>query len=215
MITMILVKTNLKPKTVISKIPKLLSDSRSRNRNWFSYETQVTVSTLWLVNSTLVSWCTVMHVPGRNMICRPKQIQASLNLMELSVGAGIEIPIEMKFGNQSKQIRFNISPNLMVWVSHPPAFLDVSRHFVKKKSPRNPSRSEFRCMGELIYQKTPLSSTYHWFEAHWKFRITVRGVAAAVSLFGDDLYCICFDHPNRETAMLSMPCRWRRHCWDF
>ena len=140
---------------------------------------------------------------GRNMICRPKQIQASPNLMELSVGAGIEIPIEMKYGNQSKQIRFNISPNLMVWVSHPPAFLDVSRHFVKKKTPRNPSRSEFRCMGELIYQKTPLSSTYHWFEAHWKFRITVRGVAAAVSLFGDDFYCICFDHPNRETAMLS------------
>ena len=23
------------------------------------------------------------------------------------------------------------------------------------------------------------------------------------TLFGDDLYCICFDHPNRETAMLS------------
>ena len=31
----------------------------------------------------------------------------------------------------------------------------------------------------------------------------MRGVAAAVSLFGDDLSCICFDHPNRETAMLS------------
>ena len=87
---------------------------------------------------------------GRNMICRPKQIQASPNLMELSVGAGIEISIEMKYGNQSKQIRFNISPNLMVWVSHPPAFLDVSRHFVKKKTPRNPSRSEFRCIGGLI-----------------------------------------------------------------
>ena len=23
------------------------------------------------------------------------------------------------------------------------------------------------------------------------------------TLFGDDLNCICFDHPNRETAMLS------------
>ena len=23
------------------------------------------------------------------------------------------------------------------------------------------------------------------------------------TLFGDDFYCICFDHPNRETAMLS------------
>ena len=29
------------------------------------------------------------------------------------------------------------------------------------------------------------------------------GVTAAVSLFDDDFYCICFDHPNRETAMLS------------
>ena len=73
----------------------------------------------------------------------------------------------------------------------------------EEKTPRNPSNSEFICMGELIYQETPLLSTYHWFEAHWRFRITVRGVAAAVSLFGDDLYCICFDHPNRETAMLS------------
>ena len=25
------------------------------------------------------------------------------------------------------------------------------------------------------------------------------------TLFGDDLYCICFDHPNRETTMLSTP----------
>ena len=23
------------------------------------------------------------------------------------------------------------------------------------------------------------------------------------TLFGDDFYCICFDHPTRETAMLS------------
>ena len=73
--------------------------------------------------------------------------------MELSVGAEIEIPIEKKYENQSKQIRFNISPNLMVSVCQPPAFLDVSRHFVKKKTPRNPSNSEFICMGELIYQK--------------------------------------------------------------
>ena len=29
-----------------------------------------------------------------------------------------------------------------------------------------------------------------------------------MSLFGDDLYCICFDHPNREMAMLSSP-KWR------
>ena len=29
------------------------------------------------------------------------------------------------------------------------------------------------------------------------------------TLFGDDLYCICFDHPNRETAMLPSPDKWR------
>ena len=80
----------------------------------------------------------------------PKQIQASPNLMVFSIGAGIEIPIEKKYENQSKQIRFNISPNLMVSVCQPPAFLDVSRHFVKKKTPRNPSNSEFICMGEPI-----------------------------------------------------------------
>ena len=80
----------------------------------------------------------------------PKQIQASPNLMVFSIGAGIEIPIEKKYENLSKQIRFNISPNLMVSVCQPPAFLDVSRHFVKKKTPRNPSNSEFICMGELI-----------------------------------------------------------------
>ena len=80
----------------------------------------------------------------------PKQIQASPNLMVFSVGAGIEIPIEKKYENLSKQIRFNISPNLMVSVCQPPAFLDVSRHFVKKKTPRNPSNSEFICMGEPI-----------------------------------------------------------------
>ena len=56
----------------------------------------------------------------------PKQMQASPNLMELSVGAEIEIPIEKKYENQSKQIRFNSSPNLMVSVCQPPAFLDVS-----------------------------------------------------------------------------------------
>ena len=80
----------------------------------------------------------------------PKQIQASPNLMVFSVGAGIEIPIEKKYENQSKQIRFNSSPNLMVSVCQPPAFLDVSRNFVKKKTPRNPSNSEFICMGEPI-----------------------------------------------------------------
>ena len=70
--------------------------------------------------------------------------------MELSVGAEIEIPIEKKYENQSKQIRFNSSPNLMVSVCQPPAFFEGSRHFVKKKTPRNPSNSEFICMGELI-----------------------------------------------------------------
>ena len=85
----------------------------------------------------------------------------------------------------------------------PSSFEEVSWHFVKKKTAKSPSKSEFRCMGELINQETPLSRTFHWVEAHWKFRIRVGGVPAAVSLFGDDLFCICFDHPNRETAMLS------------
>ena len=85
----------------------------------------------------------------------------------------------------------------------PSSFEEVSWHFVKKKTPRSPSKSEFRCMGGLINQETPLSSTFDGVEACWKFRIRVGGVAAAVSLFGDDLNCICFDHPNRETAMLS------------
>ena len=43
----------------------------------------------------------------------------------------------------------------------------------------------------------------HWFKVRWKFRITLRGVAAAVSLF-----------VNRETAMLSSAERLLWHC-DF
>ena len=96
----------------------------------------------------------------------------------------------------------------------PPSFEVVSWHFVKEKTPGSPSKSEFRCMGELINQETPLSRTFHWVEAHWKFRSRVGGVTAAVSLFGDDLFCICFDHPNRETAMLSWGVMWKEE-WDL
>ena len=62
------------------------------------------------------------------------------------------------------------------------SFEEVSWHFVKKKTPGSPSKSEFRCMGELINQETPLSSTFHWVEAHWKFRISSQGVTALVSV---------------------------------
>ena len=34
-------------------------------------------------------------------------------------------------------------------------------------------------------------------------RIVIWILPSDTSLFGDDLSCICFDHPNRETAMLS------------
>ena len=124
---------------------------------------------------------------------------------EVSCGAGIEIPIEMKYEKQSKQIQSNVSPNLRLTVRHPPALRRFPDTLWRKKTPGSTSKSEFRCMGGLINQETPLSSTFDGVEACWKFRIRVGGVAAAVSLFGDDLNCICFDHPNRETAMLS---RW-------
>ena len=64
----------------------------------------------------------------------------------------------------------------------PPSFEVVSWHFVKEKTPGSPSKSEFRCMGELINQETPHSSTFHWVEAHWKFRISSQGVTALVSV---------------------------------
>ena len=65
------------------------------------------------------------------------------------------------------------------WLS---SFEVVSWHFVKEKTPGSPSKSEFRCMGELINQETPLSSTFHWVEACWKFRISSQGVTALVSV---------------------------------
>ena len=165
----------------------------------------------WQILILSIIWVTGVMKSDRNVRPRkkyglqPKQIQSNIspNLMEVSCGAGMDFPIEMKYEKQSKEIQSKVSPNLMVSVSHPPALRRFPETLWRKKSPRSPPKSEFRCMGGLINQETPLSRTFHWVEAHWKFRIRVGGVPAAVSLFGDDLFCICFDHPNRETAMLS------------
>ena len=146
----------------------------------------------------LVFCWNVMHTLVTNMKQRAKQIQRFPKFDGTQCWSWNWNQGEKKYEIKPKQIRFNVSPNLMVWVSHPLRFVDVFRHFVKKKTPRNPSKSEFRCMGELTYQETPLSSTYHWFEAHWKFCITVGGVAAAVSVFVNST-----STTNTETAMLS------------
>ena len=37
---------------------------------------------------------------------------------------------------------------------------------------------------------------------HLSIRIAIW-ILLSDTLFGDDSYCICLDHPNRETAMLS------------
>ena len=39
---------------------------------------------------------------------------------------------------------------------------------------------------------------------HDSIRIVIW-ILPSDTLFGDDLYCICFDQPNRETAMLFIP----------
>ena len=72
----------------------------------------------------MISFWTLFNSHNRKKYgLQPKQIQLNIspNLMEVSCGAGMEIPIEMKYEKQSKQIQSNVSPNLMVSVSHPPA----------------------------------------------------------------------------------------------
>ena len=75
---------------------------------------------------------------------------------EVSCGAGIEIPIEMKYEKQSKQIQSNVSPNLRLTVRHPPALRRFPDTLWRKKTPRSPSKSEFRCMGGLINRFLPV-----------------------------------------------------------
>ena len=75
---------------------------------------------------------------------------------EVSCGAGIEIPIEMKYEKQSKQIQSNVSPNLRLTVRHPPALRRFPETLWRKKSPRSPPKSEFRCMGGLINRFLPV-----------------------------------------------------------
>ena len=76
------------------------------------------------ITPSLRRWLVFGHSHNRKKYgLQPKQIQSNIspNLMEVSCGAGMEIPIEMKYEKQSKQILSNFSPNLMVSVSHPPA----------------------------------------------------------------------------------------------
>ena len=75
---------------------------------------------------------------------------------EVSCGAGIEIPIEMKYEKQSKQIQSNVSPNLRHSVSHPPALRRFPDTLWRKKTPGSTSKSEFRCMGGLINRFLPV-----------------------------------------------------------
>ena len=75
---------------------------------------------------------------------------------EVSCGAGIEIPIEMKYEKQSKQIQSNVSPNLRLTVRHPPALRRFPDTLWRKKTPGSPSKSEFRCMGGLINRFLPV-----------------------------------------------------------
>ena len=70
--------------------------------------------------------------------------------------------------------------------------------------PRSPLNSDFICVGQLSHQKPPLSSTFHWAEAHQRFRTRSQGVTAAVSVFvklnknqnkywdGNAVYCWSF-----------------------
>ena len=75
---------------------------------------------------------------------------------EVSCGAGIEIPIEMKYEKQSKQIQSNVSPNLRHTVRHPPALRRFPETLWRKKSLGSTSKSEFRCMGGLINRFLPV-----------------------------------------------------------
>ena len=75
---------------------------------------------------------------------------------EVTCGAGIEIPIEMKYEKQSKQIQSNVSPNLRLTVRHPPALRRFPDTLWRKKTPGSTSKSEFRCMGGLINRFLPV-----------------------------------------------------------
>ena len=75
---------------------------------------------------------------------------------QVSCGAGIEIPIEMKYEKQSKQIQSNVSPNLRLTVRHPPALRSFPETLWRKKTPGSTSKSEFRCMGGLINRFLPV-----------------------------------------------------------
>ena len=71
-------------------------------------------------------YCHLWHcMQSRDDIVSRNELDGDINAM-----SGRE-----KYEIKPKQIQFNVSPNLMVWVSHPLHVVDVFRHFVKKKHP--------------------------------------------------------------------------------
>ena len=115
--------------------------------------------TYYPFSQEMISFWTLFNSHNRKKYgLQPKQIQSNIspNLMEVSCGAGMEIPIEMKYEKQSKQILSNFSPNLMVTVSHPPALRRFPDTLWRKKTPGSTSKSEFRCMGGLINRFLPV-----------------------------------------------------------
>ena len=148
--------------------------------------TLLTVRNTYSLNLSKQGWWKDDRIvwPRKKYGLNPKQIQSNIspNFMKASCGAGMEIPIKMKYEKQSKEIQSKVSPNLMVPVSQSPALKRFPDTLWRKKTPGSPSKSEFRCMGGLINQETPLSRTFHWVEAHWKFRISSQGVTALVSV---------------------------------
>ena len=114
-----------------------------------------------------------------------KQIHVKVfpNLRQSQWEVQMLVSREKKSDFTSKQIHMTGFPNLRQLVSHPltlRAFLDtlwwtsvilfgcrqVSKH-----------------MGGLIHQKKWVATSFHWVEAHQRFRSRSQGVATAVSVF--------------------------------
>ena len=98
----------------------------------------------WQILILSIIWVTGVMKSDRNVRPRkkyglqPKQIQSNIspNLMEVSCGAGMDFPIEMKYEKQSKEIQSKVSPNLMVPVSHSPALRRFPDTLWRKKQPK-------------------------------------------------------------------------------
>ena len=99
----------------------------------------------------------------------------------------------------SPNLMVNIDPNFKNWLRKcPPQLLEIKQNTTKTY----PEVSWHMGEGWSV-KKQSVWWCLHWFEVRWKFRIALRGVAAAVSLF-----------VNRETAMLST-LTWLLHCFAY